>query len=437
MKKAVFLLTVLLLFCLPASTFAGGYVNLTVFEAKAMIDSNSSLVILDVRTLSEYDSGHIRNAKNIPVTELESRLDELNVNSEILVYCGVGGRSATASQLLVDNGFLHVYNMLGGITAWTDAGFPVYVKYPSIQGAINMTHAGGTLFISSGLYYEHLTIDKPLKLVGENVETTILDGEDSGTLMRVNSSGVSISDFSIRRCGCPCEGNGGIRVEPGNQNVNITCNYVSQNIGYGISIEGCQNIMLVQNTITTSHYGIMLHNSTSLTITDNTVSNNTNFGFYISFSNNNTISGNKANDNVYALGLFYSNNNTIYHNNFVNNSPQIYVYDSTNIWDNGCEGNFWSNYNGTDLDNDGVGDTNTPWENVDVYPLMNLYWNPGDIDHDLDVDIFDVVRTASAYSCTPSDPNWNPHCDIAEPYEIISIYDVVVIASNYGEEYNT
>lgn len=106
---------------------AEGYNDVTVSEARSMIDSNPSLVVLDVRTQSEYDSGHIRNAKLIPVTELEQRLDDLSKTDEILVYCRSGVRSQTASQILVDNGFLHVYNMLGGISAWISEGCP-YVK---------------------------------------------------------------------------------------------------------------------------------------------------------------------------------------------------------------------------------------------------------------------------------------------------------------------
>lgn len=59
----------------------------------------------------------------------------------------------------------------------------------------------------------------------------------------------------------------------------------------------------------------------------------------------------------------------------------------------------------------------------------------GDIDHDMDVDIYDAVKCCIAYGSTPSSPNWNPCCDIAEPYGIIDIFDIVTMAASYGEEY--
>lgn len=102
---------------------ASGYIDVDASEAKQMIESNPDLAILDVRTLEEYESGHIENAVLIPVTELEYRIDELDKQKDTLVYCKSGGRSATASQILVDNGFSSVYNMLGGITAWRNAGY--------------------------------------------------------------------------------------------------------------------------------------------------------------------------------------------------------------------------------------------------------------------------------------------------------------------------
>ena len=132
-----------------------------------------------------------------------------------------------------------------------------------------------------------------------------------------------------------------------------------------------------------------------------------------------------------------SNQNLIYHNNFLNNTNQIYTTPPCiDFWNNGCEGNYWSGYNGSDLDLDGIGDEYLPWEGVDQYPLMNIYWNPADIDHDLDVDIFDIVKCAGAYRSTPSDPKWNCHCDIARAFGIVDIFDIVMVASSYGKKYN-
>jgi len=88
----------------------------------------------------------------------------------------LGGRSSTASQFLADNGFLYVYNMLGGISAWINKGYPIYVKYSSIQEAINNADHGDTIFVSSGTYYENVVVNKTVSLIGEDVSSTIING---------------------------------------------------------------------------------------------------------------------------------------------------------------------------------------------------------------------------------------------------------------------
>jgi len=66
-----------------SSETVGVFANVSVSEAKEMVDSNSHLLILDVRTVGEYDGGHIRNAVLIPVSELEGRLGELDFKKEL------------------------------------------------------------------------------------------------------------------------------------------------------------------------------------------------------------------------------------------------------------------------------------------------------------------------------------------------------------------
>jgi rhodanese-related sulfurtransferase len=100
------------------------YTNVTPEEAYEMI-SQQEVLILDVRTQEEYNSSHIPDALLIPLSELESRLDELNISNHILVYCRSGDRSEEAATILVANGFIHVCNMEGGIIQWQAQDFPV------------------------------------------------------------------------------------------------------------------------------------------------------------------------------------------------------------------------------------------------------------------------------------------------------------------------
>lgn len=82
------------------------------------------VTLLDVRTPGEYNEGHLKNARLIPVAELAGRISELDSvkNSPILVYCRSGNRSGVASRLLKKAGFTNVSNLQGGITAWQGAG---------------------------------------------------------------------------------------------------------------------------------------------------------------------------------------------------------------------------------------------------------------------------------------------------------------------------
>ena len=100
------------------------YGNVDVAEARDLMGEKAGLVILDVRTVSEFDSGHLEGAINIPIDELSGRLSELNKDDELLVYCRTGNRSTTAVGILRENGYDQIYHMYGGIVAWNSAGLP-------------------------------------------------------------------------------------------------------------------------------------------------------------------------------------------------------------------------------------------------------------------------------------------------------------------------
>ncbi len=95
-------------------------------EAHQLISQSPQLVILDVRTPEEYDAGHIEEAQNIDFNgdAFDDQIKTLDPNSNYLVYCAVGGRSAQSIEKMKAAGFQHVYDMQGGISAWEAASLP-------------------------------------------------------------------------------------------------------------------------------------------------------------------------------------------------------------------------------------------------------------------------------------------------------------------------
>lgn len=98
-------------------------------EATALINRDDALVI-DVREAGEFASGHILNARHIPLADLEKRIGELEKfkDKPVIVNCQSGGRSGSACTVLKKAGFASVHNLEGGIGAWEQAGMPISRK---------------------------------------------------------------------------------------------------------------------------------------------------------------------------------------------------------------------------------------------------------------------------------------------------------------------
>lgn len=108
--------------CDRAGTFdieRGKYMRLSASVAKASLDDDKNIILIDVRTLDEYNSGHIKGAILIPDYELESRAHKelADKNATIFIYCQSGIRSRNAANLLLDMGYMEVYD-IGGIIDW-------------------------------------------------------------------------------------------------------------------------------------------------------------------------------------------------------------------------------------------------------------------------------------------------------------------------------
>ncbi len=182
---------------------------------------------------------------------------------------------------------------------------------------------------------------------------------------------------------------GGISVDNG-ENVTIR-GFIIKDCGFGIALSFCSNITVSNNTITGTYatllpdmpYGIFLWQSNNIKISENILDSN-DYGLYLGLSQNNIATNNVLSNNRYAGIIFdEASNNNFFHNNF-ENTRNYYdrsldnrgiSYRSTNTWDNGKEGNYWNDYNGTDSNSDGIGDTpySINLQNVDSYPLIRPY----------------------------------------------------------------
>ncbi len=100
-----------------------GLTELTPAQAYAQYQAGA--FFLDVRTEAEYAEAHIANSVLIPLDELESRLDEVPRDQDVIVICRSGARSREGAALLQNAGFTRLGCLSGGLLAWVDAGYPV------------------------------------------------------------------------------------------------------------------------------------------------------------------------------------------------------------------------------------------------------------------------------------------------------------------------
>jgi parallel beta-helix repeat protein len=225
-------------------------------------------------------------------------------------------------------------------------------EYPTIQVAINKAHIGDTILVHKGTYRENVVVNKSLSIIGEDRDLTVIDGKGAGNVVSIiNINNVSIQGFTIINSGTLPDDSG---------------IYIDHSVGNNIS----------HNNVSNTYNGIYLRSSSNNAIADNILSSNE-YGVHLWYSVKNLILGNTISANIIS-GMwvtYYSINNTIYHNNF-NNTRNIQI-DLANFWDYEGEGNYWNDYPGQDLDQNGISDAPRVIDefNQDNYPLMGMFYD--------------------------------------------------------------
>ena len=183
---------------------------------------------------------------------------------------------------------------------------------------------------------------------------------------------------------------------------NVTLkNLVIEGSAYGILLDQTSNITVTNNIVKDTSVpfpasqgtaGIYIYGGANNTIVGNLLENNVKGIVLVNIFERNIISENNIKSNYMGMVFWNASNNSIYHNNFINNSVQVFDSDSTSIqanmtsslnsWDIGYPygGNYWSDYqtkysNAGELDNSGVGNTSyvIDSQNKDRYPLMEPF----------------------------------------------------------------
>ena len=209
---------------------------------------------------------------------------------------------------------------------------------------------------------------KPVYYLVEIRDLLIENRTDVGALYLVNCANVTVRNMNLlnNSHGVFCFNVTDCRME------NIT----SSHNGYGIALQNSASNVVSRNRLIDDWVGLVLEGSDTNDVEENMILGGEK-GISLYEADNNTIVGNTIMNAFFGIRMYASSLNRVIHNNIVENSVQVSVLASSheNAWDNGIEGNYWSDYSGQDVNRDGVGDEQYAIDtlNNDTCPLFGRF----------------------------------------------------------------
>jgi len=225
---------------------------------------------------------------------------------------------------------------------WLHVGGSGPGNYSRIQDAIDNASNEDTVFVFHGTYYENIVINKAITVIGENRNTTIIDGKQNGNVVRLTANQIELTRFTIQNCSDEWDV-AGIKIQS-NYNM-VSNNIILSNASVwptrndGINIIGKKHNNFTGNIICYGWDGIYLQSASENYFADNTITKPI-YGVYASdFCKNNTLIHNNIsnidNNNIY---LEYDSNDWLISDNYLNiGTDAIFVYDCDNLTIRGNE----------------------------------------------------------------------------------------------------
>jgi parallel beta-helix repeat protein len=206
------------------------------------------------------------------------------------------------------------------------------LNYTTIQGAIdaNETLNGHTIFVENGVYFEHVVVNKSISLIGENRESTIVNGSNVGTVITIEANHTAIKNFLICNSGTNL-GNVGIYLGFV-RDARIEKNVIT-NTG-GIYEIFSDNVAFNENVMNYNWYALCLMDSSNNNITANVMENN-HYGISLDGCNSSILSNNTMNNNIYNFGILGDSLQDFIHHidatNTINGCFIYYILNEKNV----------------------------------------------------------------------------------------------------------